>query len=141
MNGGKDFCQWSKKDKELASSIGKLVEFVLGKYGKGLVSIALAESFLEKGLDNYEVVSLAEKGRMQAEAGGKTEQVFVAVSILVWLSFIHGNGEDAREILESFQIQAAEFFIFIRRIFQPSLHLVNFSLIKKNPAPESGNIR
>ena len=69
MNGGKDFCEWSKKDRELAGKIGKLVEFVLGKYGKGLVNLALAESFFEKGEDNYEVAVLANKGRMQAEAG------------------------------------------------------------------------
>lgn len=43
MNGGKDFCEWSKRDRELAGSIGKIVEFVLGKYGKGLVNLALAE--------------------------------------------------------------------------------------------------
>lgn len=103
MNGGKDFCEWSKHDQELAASIGKLVEFVLGKYGKGLVSVALAESYFEKGLDICEIISLAEKGRMQAEAGGKTELVFVAVGILVWLSVINGRGEDAQDILESFR--------------------------------------
>lgn len=103
MNGGKDFCEWSKRDKELAASIGKVVEFVLGKYGKGLVSLALAESYFEKGMETYEIVSLAEKGRMQAEAGGKTEQVFVAVGILVWMSVINGHGDDARDILEGFR--------------------------------------
>ena len=48
MNGGKDFCEWSRKDRELAVSLGKIIEFVLGKYGKGLVPLALAESYLEK---------------------------------------------------------------------------------------------
>ena len=75
MNGGKDFCEWSKRDRELAGSIGKIVEFVLGKYGKGLVNLALAESFFEKGGDNYEVAMLANKGRMQAEAGAKIDGV------------------------------------------------------------------
>ena len=103
MNGGKDFCEWSRRDKQLAASIGKIVEFVLGKYGKGLVSLALAESGFEKGVDTYEIVSLAEKGRMQADVGGKAEQVFVAVGILVWLSVINGRGEDAQDILESFR--------------------------------------
>lgn len=81
MNGGKDFCEWSKRDRELASKVGRIVEFVLGKYGKGLVNLALAESFLEKSGDNYEVATLAAKGRMQAEAGGKIEQCFVADGI------------------------------------------------------------
>lgn len=106
MNGGKDFSEWSKKDRELAVSVGKLVEFVLGKYGKGLVSIALAESYFEKGMDSGKIVSLAEKGRMQAEAGGKMEQVFVAIGILAWLSVLNGYVEDAWDMLESFSERA-----------------------------------
>lgn len=103
MNGGKDFCEWSKRDRELAAGLGKLAESVLGKYGKGLVATALAESGFEKGVDTYEIVSLAEKGRMQAEAGGKTELVFVAVGILVWLSVLNGRADDAQDILEGFR--------------------------------------
>lgn len=103
MNGGKDFCAWSWKDKELAASIGKIVSLVLGKYGRGLVSLALAESFLEKGMDSYEIVSLAEKGRMQAESVGKTEQCFVAVWLLSQLSLLSGHAEDALDRLISFE--------------------------------------
>ena len=106
MNGGKDFCEWSRRDKELAASIGKAVSFVMGKYGKGLVSLALAESFLEKGMDSYEIVSLAEKGRIQAETVGKTEQCFVAVWILAQLSLLSGHAEDAMERLRSFEKMA-----------------------------------
>ena len=106
MNGGKDFCEWSKKDRELAGKIGKLVEFVLGKYGKGLINLALAESFFEKGEDNYEVAVLANKGRMQAEAGGKIEQCFVADGILAWLHIINGKVQEAEEVLRSFYEKA-----------------------------------
>lgn len=106
MNGGKDFCEWSKRDKALAASIGTIVEFVLGKYGKGMVSIALAESYFEKGHDSGEIVALAEKGRMQAEAGGKMEQVFVAVGILAWLSVLNGYAGDAQDMLVSFRQMA-----------------------------------
>ena len=107
MNGGKDFCEWSRRDREVARSIGKVISLVLGKYGKGLVSLALAESFFEKGEDDYEVASLAGNGRMQAESGGKTEQVFVAVGILTQLSMINNHMEDAVDMLESFR-QVAE---------------------------------
>ena len=103
MNGGKDFCDWSRKDRELAKTIGKAAAFVLGRYGKGLVNLALAESFFENGEDDYEVASLAGKGRMQAESGGKTEQVFVAVGILAKLSILNNRMEDAVEMLESFR--------------------------------------
>ena len=80
MNGGKDFCEWSKHDKELARGIGIPVAFVLGKYGKGLVPMALAESYLEKGQDIFEIFSLAEKGKMETDSGGKLE-MFLSVSV------------------------------------------------------------
>ena len=106
MNGGKDFCEWSKRDKELANSIGKIIEFTLGKYGKGLVNLALAESFLEKGEDSYEIANLANKGMMQAQAGGKIEQCFVATGILAWLHILTDHAEDASELLMNFQKKA-----------------------------------
>lgn len=49
MNGGLDFCEWSKNDKELSVLMKKPIEVVLGKYGAGLINIALAESGFEKG--------------------------------------------------------------------------------------------
>ena len=103
MNGGKDFCEWSKRDRELARSIGKMIEVVLGKFGKGLVNLALAESYFEKGEDNYEVSELAQKGKMQAQAGGKQEQVFVGVGILAWLSVLNNHMDNALESLEGFR--------------------------------------
>lgn len=103
MNGAKDFCEWSKRDKELAKSIGKIIEFTLGKYGKGLVNLALAESFLEKGEDSYEIANLTNKGMMQAQAGGKIERCFVATGIFAWLNIINDHAEDAKELLLNFQ--------------------------------------
>lgn len=103
MNGGKDFCEWSKKDKELAASIGKIIEFTMGKYGKGLVNLALAESYLEKGKDSYEIANLTNKGMMQAQGGGKIEQSFVAIGILAWLHILNDNVEDAEELLLNFR--------------------------------------
>ncbi len=108
MNGGKDFCEWSRRDKELAKSIGKLVELVLGRFGKGLVNLALAESCYEKGADSYEVAAYADKGRLQAESGGKLEQVFVAIGILSRLALLNGRSEDAIEMVESFRQTAGQ---------------------------------
>lgn len=108
MNGGKDFCEWSRRDRELAASMGKAVSLVLGRYGKGLVNLALAESFFEKGRDDYEVAALAGKGRMQAESGGKTEQIFVAVGILTKLSVLNNRIGDAMEMLGSFRRTAGQ---------------------------------
>ena len=103
MNGGKDFCEWSKNDKQIALTAGRPIELVLGKFGKGLVNLCLAESYFEKGKDNYEVAMLAGKGRMQAESGGKPEQVFVAVGILAQLSIMNNHINDALESIDSFE--------------------------------------
>ena len=48
MNGGKDFCEWSKTDLFLANTLGPVVEKMLGKAGIGLVQTALGESAYEK---------------------------------------------------------------------------------------------
>ena len=108
MNGGKDFCEWSKRDTELALTIGKPVEFVLEKYGKGLVYLALAESYLEKGKDIFEIFSKAEKGRMDAERGGMLEQVFVGTGILAWLSVLKNDADGALTSLAAFRDRAEE---------------------------------
>ena len=106
MNGGKDFCEWSRKEREMVVSIGKPVEFVLGKYGKGLVPLILAESFLEKGEDTFEIFSQAEKGKMEAESGGKLDQVFVGIGTLAWLSVLKNNAEGAAASLAGFRTRA-----------------------------------
>lgn len=106
MNGGKDFCEWSRKEREMVVSIGKPVEFILGKYGKGLVSLILAESFLEKGEDTFEIFSQAEKGKMEAKSGGKLDQVFVGIGTLAWLSVLKNNAEGAAASLAGFRTRA-----------------------------------
>ncbi len=106
LNGGKDFCEWTKYDQELASNIGKAVEMVVGRFGKGLVDLALAESYLEKGMNNYEVSVYAGRGRMQAESGGKMELCFVGVCILAWLHTFTSHLSDAQELVENFYQKA-----------------------------------
>lgn len=106
MNGGKDFCEWSKKDKELANTIGKALSFVLGKHGAGLVDLALAESFYEKGYNDYEVVRYVSKGLMKAENGGKIEQCFVGAGILSKIHLRNGHMDDAEDVVYSFKKKA-----------------------------------
>ncbi len=96
MNGGKDFCHWSREDR-------KLVERVLGRYGKGLVKVALGESFYEKGEDAYEVLTLLARAKMEAEGGGMTEIAFAAVGLQVRLDTLQGEIQTAAEVLASFE--------------------------------------
>ena len=103
MNGGKDFCHWSREDRKLAATIGKLVERVLGRYGKGLVKAALGESFYEKGEDAYEVLTLLARAKMEAEGGGMIEIAFAAVGLQVRLDILQGEIQTAAEVLASFE--------------------------------------
>lgn len=106
MNGGKDFCHWSREDRKLAATIGKLVERVLGRYGKGLVKVALGESFYEKGEDAYEVLTLLARAKLEAEGGGMIEIAFAAVGLQVRLDTLQGEiqmnaGENTAKITVS----------------------------------------
>lgn len=103
MNGGKDFCDWSKHDREIAATAGNIVCSFLGKYGKGLVNAALAESFYEKGGDPYEIISHISKAKLEAEAGGKTELIFAANATLIRQYISHGEMDNAKELLNSFE--------------------------------------
>ena len=107
MNGGKDFCEWSRRDKELANTLGKIIPLALGKEGEGLVELALAESSFEKGLDDYEVMRLIAKGQMKADAAGRLEQSYVGAGLMARLHLYNGHPEDARELLVSFRERAA----------------------------------
>lgn len=106
MNGGKDFCEWSKNDKKIAAAAGGILSVYLGKYGKGLVNAALAESLYEKGGDPYEVMSLISKARLEADAGGKTELSFAATGTLFRQYILLGEPENARSLLLSFENRA-----------------------------------
>ena len=106
MNGGKDFSEWSRRGRVLAASIGKIVEGALGKYGRGLVPLALAESQFEKGGDLTEIVSWVSKGQMQAQNGGKIQMEFVAAALLARICQISGRLSDAESYLLTFREKA-----------------------------------
>ncbi|MGI6499925.1 MAG: LuxR C-terminal-related transcriptional regulator [Anaerostipes sp.] len=107
MNGGKDFCEWSRIDKELARVMGKSVEIVLKDYGVGLVNIALAESAFEKATrDDYEIMTLLSEGYSQAEISGKIEMCFAATGIMVKVHVWHDQMRIAQTQLEHFREKA-----------------------------------
>lgn len=109
MNGGRDFCSWSKKDKEFAAGIGKIVERMLGRYGKGIVSAALGESRYEKGADAYDVLSYLSRAQIEAENGGKLEIAFASVGVQVRLNICNSNIQTAVDILNSFEQKVVDY--------------------------------
>ena len=108
MNGGKDFCKWSRSDRALARTVGPLVERVLGSYGKGLTKIALGESLYEKGADSFEVLTLLSRGQVETECGGRLEIAFSAVGQRVRMMILQGDLKNAGTILSSFQAAVEE---------------------------------
>ncbi len=107
MNGGLDFCEWSKSDRELARVMKKPIELILGKWGAGLVNIALAESLFEKGeKDVYEIMTLLNSGYTKADTGGKIEMCFVATAVLCRIHICRNQLKVARMQLTEFNEKA-----------------------------------
>lgn len=103
MNGGKDFCDWSKHDKEIAKFSGKLVCSFLGQYGIGLVNAALSESYFEKGGNPYEILAMSASAKVEAEAGGKLELRFSANAVMIRQYMLLGDSVAAKDLLNSFE--------------------------------------
>ncbi|WP_455582541.1 LuxR C-terminal-related transcriptional regulator [Dysosmobacter sp.] len=104
MYGDKDFCEWSKIDSYLAVVLKEPLELVLGKAGKGLLPIALAESGFEKGtMGDYELQTRLSTGYMMAEAGGTLEMCFAAIGVLVRHHISKGQIDVAKHQLDSFR--------------------------------------
>ncbi len=95
MDGGKDFCDWTKHDIILAESLGPVVSGLLGSWGRGLVDNALGESFYEKGLDDHIVLNHLLRARNENETGGMIEQTFVSVGLQARLSIMNGDVRNA----------------------------------------------
>ncbi|MCR4736220.1 MAG: LuxR C-terminal-related transcriptional regulator [Treponema sp.] len=108
MNGGKDFCQWSLKDLEIAEKYGSVISLVLGKNGKPLVNLALAESFYEKATDDVKMFSYLSRGQMETEFSDNLEMGFVAAVFFIRFYFITGNLDSAWRQLESFEKRCQE---------------------------------
>ena len=103
MNGGLDFCEWSKNDVQIAKFMGKPVSTILGDFGKGLVTLCLAESGFEKGtMSAYEVLTRCNDGFDAATHGGKIEMCFVSVGIQVRQHLVEGQYPSAKRIFDSF---------------------------------------
>ena len=99
MNGGKDFCEWSKNDLFLAKTLGPVVERMLGQAGVGLVQAALGESAYAKGEDRFVVLSRLTRAQNQSENNGIIEMTWVAVALQAKLALSTGDVEYAQRLV------------------------------------------
>lgn len=101
MNGGKDFCEWSKKDDLLYVTMRHPVETVLGRDGVGLAECAVCESKFEKG-ENISDRLLSLVARLvDIQNKGTPDIEFAVVGLLARHQVMRGEAGEAREAIES----------------------------------------
>lgn len=107
MNGGKDFCEWSRKDDLLYATMRRPVETVLGRDGVGLADCAICESKFEKGEDvSRRLLTLvARLGEIQAR--GTPDIEFAVVGLLARVQVSQGKARAARESILSLREKLA----------------------------------
>lgn len=109
MNGGKDFCDWTLKDRAIAKKYGSLIALALGKNGKPIVNLALAESFWEKAGDNAEVLALLSRGQLEAELNDNLEMGFVAAGLFIRFYLMTGQLDTALLQYNAFERKCRDF--------------------------------
>lgn len=105
MNGGKDFCEWSKKDDLLYATMRRPVELVLGSDGIGLADCGICESKFEKGLDvSKRMLTLMSRlGEIQAK--GTPDIEFAVVGLLVRMQVSQGKAQAALKSVENLRVK------------------------------------
>ncbi len=101
MNGGKDFCEWSKKDDLLYITMRKAVETILGRDGIGLADCAVCESKYEKGEDvSRRMLTLMTRlGEIQMQ--GTPDIEFALAGLLARVQISQGKANAALESIEN----------------------------------------
>lgn len=108
MNGGKDFCEWSKSDDLLYKTMRLPVETVLGRDGVGLADCALCESKFEKGEDvSARVLGLMSR-LSEIERRGTPDIVFAAMGLLARTQTMQGKARTALEALDGLRADFVE---------------------------------
>ena len=101
MNGGKDFCEWSRNDDALYRKYRVPVSFLLKRDGVALPECAVAESKFEKG-EEISGRMLDLLGRLEKiQKKGTPDIEFALIGLLVRLRIDQGEADRAIEHLEA----------------------------------------
>ncbi|NLU24892.1 MAG: hypothetical protein GXW99_09370 [Clostridiales bacterium] len=105
MNGGKDFTEWSKRDKSIYTLLKAPVELIFGKCGVGLADAALGESILEKSktLNFTNVLSHLNTALSQATLRGTAQMQFATLGIMARAFVDQGSLDTAESLIENFR--------------------------------------
>jgi len=105
MNGGKDFCEWSKKDDFLHATMGKPVEAVLGRDGVGLADCGVCESKFEKGEDVSKRLAMLLSRLGQIQVSGTPDIEFAVIGLWARVQVSEGKARAALESLEKVRVK------------------------------------
>ncbi len=101
MNGGKDFCEWSRNDDALYRKYRVPVSFLLKRDGVALPECAVAESKFERG-EEISGRMLDLMGRLEKiQKKGTPDIEFALIGLLVRLRIDQGEADRAIEHLEA----------------------------------------
>lgn len=102
MNGGKDFCSWSKNDRLLYKTMAKPVGMVLGRHSDGLPEIGLGESLFEKNFNGVytEELTLLNTGYYKSIVNKNIQLQFASTAVIARIYLSQGNLSRALTIVE-----------------------------------------
>lgn len=110
LNGGLDFCEWSKKDRFMYATLKPIVNLVLGSYAKGLPEVAMGESLFEKCWDSNfsESLMLVNSGKAASNNDDYQQLNFSANALMARMFVSQGSLATALELMVQFRGQAVE---------------------------------
>ena len=132
MNGGKDFCNWSKQDEYIAGKFGKIISLFLGDYGKYIVDEAMAESYYEKAQNSTEVLKHLSHIIIDAKADDLADMEFAICAIKSRFYLSYNNYREAVKCISGFEKKAGE--LHLEKILE------NIQAVKCRLNMYSGNI-
>lgn len=127
LNGGKDFCEWTRHDEQLYRILRLPCDKVLGHCGAGMPDIALAESKLVKcDADENRIKQLLNAGIAVAEARDSLEMVFAGSAVMMRLMIANGDMAQARRMLSALRERAAGLALMLAnmRAFEAWMDLI-----------------
>ena len=108
LNGGKDFCEWTRHDEQLYRILRVPCDKVLGRCGAGMPDIALAESKLVKcDADENRILRLLNAGIAAADARDSLDMTFAGSAVMMRLMVAKGDLAEVRRMLSALRERAA----------------------------------
>lgn len=105
MNGGKDFTEWTKKDRKIYPLLKMSMEVVFGKCGVGLADGSMGENLLEKSetLNFTDALSYLNNALSEAMFKGTMQMQFAIIGITARAFIAEGSLDTAKSLIENFK--------------------------------------